>query len=110
MKLKILISNRTNGKIVINGVPGDTLPEISMYIKEKQEAFKFFDREFFDIRIKEDFGSNAAKDTYNACLKEVRSSDFIIALYNGVARFDTNPTVSIRFNVHHYPNKPEAMN
>jgi hypothetical protein len=85
MKLKILISSRNNDKIVINGIIGDTLSEIRMYLKEELEVFKFLDRDFFDIRINEDFGANADKDSYNACLKEVRDSDFFVALYNGAA-------------------------
>jgi hypothetical protein len=83
--MKILISSRNNDRIVINNNTGDTLSEIRLYIKEEIEAFKFLDRDFFDIRINENFGADADLDSYNACLKEVRDSDFFISLYNGAA-------------------------
>jgi hypothetical protein len=85
MKLKIFISSRNNDKVVINGVSGDTLTEIRKHIKKELEAIKFFDKDFFEIKINEDFGASTSTDSYNKCLEEVRDSDFVIALNNGVA-------------------------
>jgi hypothetical protein len=85
MKLKIFLSSRNNDKIVINGVVGDTLTEIRKYIKKELEDTKFFSKDFFDIRINEDFGASTSTDSYNKCLEEVRESDFLIALFSGAS-------------------------
>lgn len=44
-----------------------------------------FDKDFLNIRINETFGASTTRDSYNECLEEVRKSDLIIALYNGVS-------------------------
>ena len=85
MKLKIFISSRNNDKVVINKVSADTFTEIRKHIKKELEAIKFLDKDFFEIKINEDFGASATTDSYNKCLQEVRDSDFVIALYNGAA-------------------------
>jgi hypothetical protein len=46
---------------------------------------KFLEKDFFNIRINEDFGASTSTDSYNKCLAEVQESDFFIALYNGAA-------------------------
>lgn len=85
MKLKIFISSRNNDRVEINGVAGDTLTEIRKYIKAELEGTKFLGKDFFDIRINEDFGANTSTDSYNKCLEEVRDADFLVALYSGAA-------------------------
>ncbi|MEP7169559.1 MAG: hypothetical protein ABI855_09350 [Bacteroidota bacterium] len=85
MKLKIFISSRNNDKVVINGVSGDTLTEIRKHIKKELEDTKFFGKDFFEIKINEDFGASTSTDSYNKCLEEVRDSDFCIALYTGAS-------------------------
>jgi hypothetical protein len=85
MRFKIFISSRNNDNIIINGIPGDNLTEIRRRIKKELEDIKFLGKEFFDVRINEDFGASATTDSYNACLQEVRDSDFTIALYNGAS-------------------------
>ena len=85
MKLKIFLSSRNNDKVSINGVTGDTLTEIRKFIKKELEDTKFFGKDLFEIKINEDFGASTSTDSYNKCLQEVRDSDFVIALYNGVA-------------------------
>lgn len=85
MKLKVFLSSRNNDNVVVKGIKGDTLTEIRKFIKTELEATKFFDKDLFEIKINEDFGAVTDTDSYNACLKEVKDSDFVIALYNGVA-------------------------
>lgn len=85
MKFKIFISSRNNDRAVINGVEGDTLTDIRRYLKRELESIKFLEKDFFDIRINEDFGATATTDSYNACLNEVRQSDFLIAFYTGAS-------------------------
>ena len=85
MKLKIFISSRNNDRVTINKVEGDTLTEIRKLIKSELEAIKFFGKDFFNIRINEDFAASTSTDSYNKCLEEVRSSDLLIALYNGAS-------------------------
>ncbi len=85
MKLKIFISSKNYDRVEINGIIGDTLTEIRKHIKKELEETKFFGKDFFDIRINEDFGASTSTDSYNKCLEEVRESDFLIALYSGAA-------------------------
>lgn len=85
MKLKVFISSRNNDKVEIKGIVGDTLTEIRKQIKKDLEDTKFFEKDFFDIRINEDFGASTSTDSYNKCLEEVRECDFLIALYSGAA-------------------------
>lgn len=85
MKLKVFLSSRNNDKINIDGCLGDSLTDIRLLLKEELEKIKLFDKEFLDIRINEGFDAVATSDSYNTCLKEVKNSDFIIALYNGAA-------------------------
>ena len=85
MKLKVFISSRNNDTINIGGTIGDSLTDVRLWLKEELEKIKVFDKDFLDIRINETFGAGATRDSYNECLDEVRKSDLIIVLYNGVA-------------------------
>ncbi len=85
MKLTIFLSSRNNDQVIINSVPGDSLTEIRKFLKKEIESVKLFGKDFFDIRINEDFGADTSTDSYNQCLEEVRKSDFLVALYNGSA-------------------------
>lgn len=85
MKLKIFLSSRNNDQVIINGVTGDTLTEIRKFIKKELEKTKLFGKDFFVVKINEEFGANTSTDSYNKCLQEVRDSDLVIALYNGSA-------------------------
>jgi hypothetical protein len=85
MKLKIFISSRNNDIVFINGVEGDNLSDIRIFLKGELEKIRMFDKDFLDIRINEEFGSDSSIDSYNKCLVEVKESDLIIALYNGVS-------------------------
>jgi hypothetical protein len=85
MKLKIFISSRNNDTVLIGGAVGDSLTTIRKHIKRELENTKFFDKDFFEILINEDFGASTTTDSYNTCLQKVQDSDFVIALVNGVA-------------------------
>ncbi len=85
MKLKIFLSSRNNDNILIKGISGDNLTEIRKFIKKELEDTKFFGKDFFEIKINEDFGASTSTDSYNKCLQEVGDSDFVIALYSGSA-------------------------
>ena len=85
MEFKVFLSSRNNDNIVIDGNVGDTLTEVRKFLKEKLENEKFLGKEFFKIKINEDFSYDTSTDSYNACLEEVRDSDFFIAIYNGAA-------------------------
>jgi len=85
MKLKIFISSRNNDTINIDGTIGESLTDIRLWLKNELEIIKIFDKDFLDIRINETFGATTTLGSYNECLDEVRKSDLIIALYNGVA-------------------------
>jgi hypothetical protein len=85
MKLKVFISSRNNDILKIAGVTGDSLTDIRLWLKVELEKIKMFDKDFLNIRINESFGATTTRDSYNECLEEVRKSDLIIALYNGVA-------------------------
>ncbi len=85
MSFKIFISSRNNDKVIIGGIEGDTLTDIRRYLKRELENIKFLGKDFFEIKINEDFGATASTDSYNKCLEEVKDSDFFIALYNGAA-------------------------
>ncbi len=85
MQFKVFISSRNNDVVHINGIPGDPLTEIRKFIKVELESNQLLGQDFFEVKINEDFSSDASEDSYNTCLEEVRSSDFCIALYNGLA-------------------------
>jgi hypothetical protein len=85
MKFKLFISSRNNDKVFINGSECDSLTEIRKYIKSQVEGCLFLNKDFFDVRINEDFGADTSADSYNRCLIEVTESDFVIALYNGMS-------------------------
>lgn len=85
MKLKVFLSSRNNDTIKLDGKTGDSLTDIRVWLRDELEKIKMFDKDFLDIRINETFGATTTLDSYNECLKEVRKSDLIIALYNGVA-------------------------
>ncbi len=85
MKLKVFISSRNNDTIKIGGTNGDSLTDIRLWLKEELEKIKVFEKDFLDIRINESFGATTTRDSYNECLYEVKKSDLIIGLYNGVA-------------------------
>jgi len=81
--MKIFISSKNLDKIVINGEIGETLSDIRIFIKNDLANFKLFGKDFFDIRINEDFAADTSVKSYNKCLEEVKESDFFIALYSG---------------------------
>jgi hypothetical protein len=85
MKLNVFISSRNNDRVIINGVPGNTLTEVRQYLKKELESVKLLDKDLFEIHINETFGAVSNTDSYNKCLVEVQESDFVIALYNGAA-------------------------
>lgn len=85
MKFNVFISSRNNDAVKIGGTTGESLTDIRLWLKEELEKIKMFDKDFLDIRINEIFGAGTNRDSYNECLEEVKNSDFIIALYNGVA-------------------------
>lgn len=85
MKLTVFLSSRNNDKVVINGNEGDSLTEIRKAIKEKLEAIRPFGKDFLEIKINEDFAASASTDSYNECIRQVVSSDFVVALYSGAA-------------------------
>lgn len=85
MKLNVFISSRNNDTIKLKDGHGESLSNIRLFLKEELEKIKLFDKDFMEIRINEDFGADTTLDSYNKCLDEVKNSDLIIALYNGVA-------------------------
>jgi len=86
MIFKIFISSRNNDVLTINKAKTAlNMTDIRLYIQKELKGIRFLDRDFFDIRINEDFGADASENSYQACLSEVKNSDFFIALYNGVS-------------------------
>ena len=85
MKLKVFISSRNKDLLEIGGKDGESLTDIRVWLRDELEKFKLFGKDFLDVRINETFGSDTTSDSYNTCLNEVKESDLIIALYNGVA-------------------------
>ena len=64
MKLKIFLSSRNNDNILIKGISGDNLTEIRKFIKKELEDTKFFGKDFFEIKINEDFGASTSTDSW----------------------------------------------
>ncbi|MDB5012884.1 MAG: hypothetical protein JWQ25_1086 [Daejeonella sp.] len=84
MKLKLFISSRNLDKLTIGGALTDfTMTQARQFLKRELEQVQFLDKEFFNVRINEDFGGDASTDSYNKCLLEVKESDFMICLYSG---------------------------
>lgn len=83
MKFKIFISSKNNDKLNINDVEYESLTEIRKKIKKAIEEEYFLSEKFFEIKINEEFSSDASVDSYNKCLEEVTKSDLTISLYNG---------------------------
>ena len=85
MKLKVFISSRNNDEVIIGNNPGESLTDIRIWLKDELEKTQLFENDLLEIRINESFGADTSKDSYNQCLEEVKESDFLISLYNGVA-------------------------
>lgn len=83
LNLSVFISSRNNDHFIVDGNTCASLSEIRLFLQNELEDQKLFGKSFLTVRINESFAADTTEDSYNACLKEVQDSDFIIALYNG---------------------------
>jgi len=83
MIYKVFISSRNNDQLFINNTLGISLTDIRLFLKNELEKEQLFGKDFLEIVINETFNSDTSNDSYNECLKQIESSNYTIALFNG---------------------------
>jgi len=85
LKFSVFISSRNLDPIVINGVPGENLTDVRLFLKTELEKELFMDEKFLLVEINETFGMDGTENSYNICMQHAGESDLVIVLYNGEA-------------------------
>ena len=84
--LKLMISSRCDDEFPSDTEEADSLTEIRENIKRQIENETVFEKQIFDVWINEASSSLPANaDSWEHCLKQVRSADILLVLYNGNA-------------------------
>jgi len=91
-----MISSRCNDLFPLGNQDGRTLTTVRKELKKKIEAYKLFGQPIYEVWINELASENAARDSWDRCMKEARDCDIFICLLNGNAGWtDRNGTVGI---------------
>lgn len=85
LKFSVFISSRNLDPIVLNGVPGESLTEVRLFLRKQLEEELFMGEKFLLVEINETFGMDATENSYNICMQHAGESDLVIVLYNGEA-------------------------
>lgn len=81
-----MISSRCNDKFPADAKGAKSLTKIRQEIKQKIEEETIFDKQVFEVWINEESPSLSGKATsWEHCIKQVRSADILLVLYNGNA-------------------------
>ena len=81
-----MISSRCNDTFPANKEGASSLTKIRKAIKQKIEEETVFEKPLFEVWINEDSPTLPADaDSWEQCLKQVRSADILLVLYNGYA-------------------------
>jgi hypothetical protein len=85
LKFFVFISSRNLDPVIINGVPGENLTEVRLFLQQELEKELFLGEKFLQVEINETFGMDATVDSYTICMQRSKEADLFIALYNGEA-------------------------
>ena len=90
-KIKIMISSRCSDEFPAGQEGALSLENIRRKIKKMIEDTSVFERQIFEVWINEDSASLPGNaDSWEHCLKQVRSTDILLVLYNGNAGWTKN--------------------
>ena len=85
-RIKVMISSRCDDTFPDRNGDSITLTEIRRQIKELLEGAGVFNSSIFEVWINEDASPQpGTQDSWDLCLKQVRSADILLVLYNGNA-------------------------